>query len=89
LVLTFILILYLAGDIEVDKCSQYWPSSVGTSKRFGHIEVTNKSETIINQLTNTTLRTLELKGKTALVSFQIMPHYWNIKKVCLASLLSR
>ena len=53
----------LGSSTEHEKCAQYWPTAVGSSTQFGNIEVTNTKETAITELTSTTLRILQFKGK--------------------------
>jgi hypothetical protein len=54
---------FFKGDgLEVEKCAQYWPSKVGSTKKFIHVEVTLLSEEIDPKLANTTVRMFHLKG---------------------------
>jgi hypothetical protein len=55
--------LFFKGDgLEVEKCAQYWPSKVGSTEKFVHVEVTLLSEEIDQKLANTTVRMFHLKG---------------------------
>ena len=60
----------LGSSTEHEKCAQYWPTAVGSSTQFGNIEVTNTKETAITELTSTTLRILQFKGKMVIVMVQ-------------------
>ena len=55
-----------------DKCARYWPSEVGSSLIFGHVQVSLDEEKPLTGLVNEAVaRTLSIKGKKTRRSWQL------------------